>query len=312
MILGASNLAQRQLIPAALASGCFEYVEVASRRPLTLDNCNHIYPSYEKALTKSKADLVYVSLVNSEHATWVKRSLESGRHTIVDKPAFLTHNETVELTTLAVTNNLLLAEATVWTQHPQIDKLLSLFEKCSSTPSRAVALFSMPPFAPENFRWQKKLGGGALYDLGPYFASTGRLLFGSAAELVSANIHQWHNNEVPLSFSVQATWSGGGSLVGHFGFDTEYINRLEVLNSKMHIILNRAYTTPHDLKNTLTVSETNKSRSELCDAGNSFSQFFIRIVNDLKINSYQHWYQDMLDDSQSLRLLHQATKVGNS
>jgi predicted dehydrogenase len=300
-------LAKKQLISAAESSGCFKRIEIASRRTVDSDTFDAIYSSYNNGLEQSKADLVYVSLVNSEHYTWVKQSLMSGRHTIVDKPAFLNQSEALELCTLAASKDLLLAEATVWTQHPQIDRMLSLFRNSESAVSKAVALFSMPPFSADNFRWQKDLGGGALYDLGPYFASTGRVLFGGSARNVKATILS-HDNEVPLSFSAQATWPCGGSLVGHFGFDTEYINRLEALNAKMHVSLNRAFTTPQDLENTLHISRGSIASSEVCDAGNSFTIFFKKISTDINNDLIQHWHQNLLDDSRTLAQLYVATK----
>ena len=47
-----------------------------------------IYDNYDAALSKSKADLVYISTVNSEHAKWAERSLKKGFHVIIDKPSF--------------------------------------------------------------------------------------------------------------------------------------------------------------------------------------------------------------------------------
>lgn len=307
LILGASNVAKKQLIPAALSSGCFSDIEIASRKEIDWEESKQCYRGYAKALELSKADWVYVSLVNSEHAKWVKQSLESGRHCIVDKPAFLDHAVTIELCALAEEKNLMLAESTVWTEHPQISHLISQFEATGTAPTKAVALFAIPPFAEDNFRWKKELGGGAIYDLGPYFSSTGRLLFGGAASSVKADILKWHDN-VPLSFSVQALWPNGESLVGHFGFDSEYINRLEVLNEKMHITFNRVYTTPPDLENSLFVSEGNKQRVETAEAGNSFNNFFKSVFDDCHSQSFQKWREAMLDDSKTLNLLISATK----
>ena len=309
LILGHSQIAKKQLIPAA--RGNFSAIDIASRRPIEADNINCCFDSYEKALKESKADVVYVSLVNSEHAHWARQALESGRHCIVDKPAFLNQTDAMQLVALAVSKNLLLAEATVWTQHPQVDQILSLFEQSQSPITKAVALFSMPPFDKGNFRWKPDRGGGAIYDLGPYFVSSGRALFSGAAESVHADIHDWHN-DVPLSFSVQAKWPCGGCLIGHFGFDSEYINRLEILNEKMHVTVNRAFTTPADLENVVQISQGNRPASLTIPAGNSFEHFFKNVLTSIQNNNFQYWHQDLLDDAQSMALLLKATKEDKS
>ncbi len=42
-------------------------------------------------------------------------------------------------------------------------------------PTHITVDFSFPPLDPENFRYKKDLGGGALNDLGPYAVSAGRV-----------------------------------------------------------------------------------------------------------------------------------------
>jgi predicted dehydrogenase len=55
---------------------------------------SEVYEDYAEALRRSPAEVVYISLHNSAHYGWATKSLESGRHVNVDKPAFLTLRET--------------------------------------------------------------------------------------------------------------------------------------------------------------------------------------------------------------------------
>ena len=261
LFLGYSRLVQRKLITAARKAD-FEQIEVSSKRTIEeVPHIDQIHKGYEKALELTNCNLVYVSMVNSDHGRWVRKVLESGKHCIVDKPSFINEQEATELVSFAKSKGLLLAEATVWSNHPQSQKLLNTFESGES--KRVLAIFSMPPFEKENFRWNKNLGGGSLYDLGPYFSSSGRFVFGGSASEVYAKVLAFKNN-VPLSFSVQANWPCGGSLIGYFGFDTEYVNRLEIISGKSHATLNRAFTTPPDFENSIQLNQKNKTRTIEC------------------------------------------------
>ena len=139
LFLGYSRLVQRKLITAARSAG-FEQIEVSSKRNIEeIPNIDLIHKGYEKALERTNCNLVYVSMVNSDHGRWVRKVLESGKHCIVDKPSFINEAEATELISLAKSKKLLLAEATVWSHHPQSHKLLNAFKPLESR--KAVALF---------------------------------------------------------------------------------------------------------------------------------------------------------------------------
>ena len=53
------------------------------------------------ALKNSDADIVYISLANSNHYFWAKKALENGYHVIVDKPLAKNYLQTKKLVQLA-------------------------------------------------------------------------------------------------------------------------------------------------------------------------------------------------------------------
>lgn len=303
LFLGYSRLVQRKLILAARSSG-FNQIEVSTNRQIEDIPNVKVHKGHEQALEKSSSSLAYVSMVNSDHGKWARKVIESGRHCIVDKPSFSNEKEARELTSLAQSKNLLLAEATVWTEHPQSSQLLNIFE--TERPKKVVALFTMPPFEPENFRWNKNLGGGSLYDLGPYMSSTGRFIFGGTASKVHAYASNF-KNDVPVSFGVQATWPCGGILIGLFGFDSEYLNRIEIIGRNGHASLQRAFTTPPDLVNTIKFSQNNQTHDIQCVAADAFACFFEKIKKSIQKDCFSTWHQNILDDAKTLSLLFEST-----
>src|SRR5207248_10888592 len=113
--------------------------------------------------------------VNGEHLRWAQRALGQGRHVVVDKPAFLGLEQADRMLELAAKQGVCLAEATVFAYHPQVEFIRQQFRVADSAPCHVTATFSFPSMDPDNFRYRRALGGGALWDLGPYAAAVGRV-----------------------------------------------------------------------------------------------------------------------------------------
>jgi len=252
LVLGYSNIVRRRVLPAALSVPALGFVDVASRRgaphggaPTALGGA--FYDDYARALDASRAEIVYVSTVNAHHAEWARAALLAGRHVIVDKPACVDIESAEALAEIASARGLCLAEALVFEHHPQVSSLRGLFAERGTAPTRATAVFSMPPFEAGNFRLRRELGGGALLDLGPYAAAFGRVIFGERPRSLRCEVQSYdEDRRVEAAFSVMASYSGGRSWVGHFGFDAEYGNWIDVYGRGFGARVQRFFTTAPD------------------------------------------------------------------
>jgi NDP-hexose-3-ketoreductase len=86
-------------------------------------------------------------------------------------------------------------------------------------------------------------------DLGPYFASLGRLLFAAAPVELHATCEL--GPEVETAFSVLARYPGGGTLVGHFGFTAPYRNWVHVAAPGVAAEVTGVFSTPPDVATTV-------------------------------------------------------------
>ena len=250
LLIGYSKIAQKRVLPALSKAGVTQ-VDVASHSRagdvvLPRGAAGQVFGDYETALAESDADLVYVSTVNSTHAEWAARALGRGCHVIVDKPACTSPVGTRRLLDLAQQQDRCLAEATVYGYHPQIGAARQAFVEAGSRPTRIIATFSFPPLPADNFRYKAAFDGGALWDLGPYAVTPGRLFFGEEPKEIECHV-TGRGDEVETSFSVLMTYGGGCSMVGHFGFDTGYRNRLDILGPGVTVTIDRVFTTPADM-----------------------------------------------------------------
>ncbi len=293
LILGSSAIAKKRLLPALASLPEISGIDVASR-----SDPDSAYSDYATALSQSDAELVYVSLVNSDHAVWVERALEAGRHVVVDKPAVLEFERAEKLVELSRSRGLCLAEATVYTRHPQIDAMRELFDHSGGAPTCIVANFSFPPLDAENFRYRKTLGGGALNDLGPYAVSSGRLFFdGRPQELACRVLATRGPDGVETAFSVMMTYPAGRSLLGQFGFTTAYRNRISCLGPDLCVDLDRIFTIPGTFENRLRVSRQSGVSEVEVPAADCFALFMHEVLEKIETRDLEGLRGELLDDA---------------
>jgi dTDP-3,4-didehydro-2,6-dideoxy-alpha-D-glucose 3-reductase len=312
LIIGYSSLARRRLIPAVLQSAGFSKIDVASRsKPsdviLPDSKRGDVFADYEKALNKSCASVVWISLVNSAHAEWTERALLSGRHVVVDKPSFLTLTDAERLTNLALKNRLLLAEATVWPFHPQIGLIKETMRQ-NGSPNRASAVFSFPPFPSGDFRYKKILGGGILNDLGPYAVSVNRIVFGLPPQTMMCRITS-QGDDVETGF--ECRFERNGWIVnGVFGFGARYENRLMVQGDGWTVSLEPAFTSPPGKLGRITEKTEEMERILPAPDGDAFTAFLDAVTEAVRNRSYESFEQKLMDDAEALDALRQSAERG--
>jgi len=293
LILGNSAIARKRLLPALSTLPEITGIDIASRSA-----SDAAFSDYERALAESDAELVYVSLINSEHAPWAERALEAGRHVVVDKPAFLDLGQAERLVEVSRSRGLCLAEATVYTRHPQIDAIRELFARPGAAPTCILASFSFPPMDGENFRYRRAFGGGALYDLGPYAASPGRVFWGGRPEDIECKVLSTGGPDgVETAFSVLMSYPGGCSMAGQFGFTTAYRNRLSFLGPDLGADVDRVFTPPDDLENELLVSQQSGASIVKVPAADCFALFMQEVLDRIRTRDLEGLRGELLDDA---------------
>lgn len=303
LVLGHSAIFRRRVRPALSALGLTD-VEVASRSG-GREGAVQDYDDYATALSRSGADLVYVTTVNAGHDDLALAALDGGRHVVVDKPAFVRPDTAERAADLAARKNLLLAEALVYADHPRLALARELFSGPGQAATRIMAVFSMPPLPPDNFRHRAGLGGGALFDLGPYAASPGRLFFGGEPEHVRCRALS-RAGEVDTAFSVELDYGAGRCLSGLFGCDAGYANRLAILGPDAAIDLERAFTTTPDLVTALRGSSGGRPLETSVPGADSFALFFQRVLSSIDAHRQAALAEDLLADSRTLFRLRRA------
>ena len=309
LFLGYSNLVKGRILPILKNAG-FNEVSIAKYAGQDWDDdykkCSlpiTCYDNYDDGLRAFKGDLVYISTVNSTHAEYARKSLGAGFNTIVDKPATLSLSEAESLLTIAKEKKLFLGESTVYLMHPQLSAIKKIYKDNGDEPKLITIHFTMPPFQSNNFRYQKALGGGAIMDTAPYAVSVGRYFFGTLPEKVVCNVSERQEDGLDIEYSLLMSYPNGKTMIGHFGFNTEYINQVHLMGARTNVLCNRIFTIPDNLENELIVNHMNQVSKVKCVKGNNF-QLYLEYVQDiLHSGDYADAYNAMLLDATTKEMI---------
>lgn len=310
LIIGYSNLFKNRILPIIDELDFIDSVSIAKYSQQDWDdvykNINKpvkLYDDYESALANYKGNLAYISTTNHSHYEWAKRTLVKGINTIIDKPATIRLDETEELIEIARNRNILLSESTVYLYHPQFQLINNYLKKNKLYPKLITFLFSFPPLDKKNFRYVKELGGGAILDTGSYLASLCRYFFNEIPSESFLIKNEFAENDVETSYSILFKFSDGRALIGHSGFTTEYVNRINILGNDICIDVDRVFTLPENIENIIKIRNKNNNIELKASPGNMFKKYFGFIIESMKYKSYNDLYSDMMLDAQIRNLL---------
>jgi predicted dehydrogenase len=178
-------LINEKVIPGAHASPKIDLVAVASRDQARADEyakqweIERAYGSYEALLADPDVEAVYISLPNNMHVEWSIKSLEAGKHVLVEKPFSRTAADVEAAFDVAERTERLLSEAFMYRHNPQTKRAKELVDSGAIGELRLVrAAFSFALYDETNIRLRPELEGGAMMDVGCYTLSGSRLFAG--------------------------------------------------------------------------------------------------------------------------------------
>ena len=203
-------------------------------------------------MEESKADLVYISLINSQHFFWAKKALEKNYHVIVDKPITCKLQETFQLLKMAKKRKRLLAEATFFDFHKQFTTSINYLGG-SKKINFINTNFIIPKPKNNNFRMKKKFNGGCVADMSPYAAATARIL--GLGKCLNFNSIIFRNKSgLETSFTISCRFKKN-YYFGYFRFGGEYKNNMILTTDNKHIELNNVFSPPSDKNLTLIIKK---------------------------------------------------------
>jgi predicted dehydrogenase len=169
--LGAGSIATKALTPAVHGAKNATLQAVASRDAIRSQSLEPIkvHATYQDLLDDPDIDAVYISLANHQHCEWSIKALQAGKHVLCEKPIAMDAKEARLMAEAAKNNNRMLVEA-VWTRwHPRFIRMVELVQSGAIGEIKAIdSSFTFPGSLEGNYRLVPEMGGGSLFDVGPY------------------------------------------------------------------------------------------------------------------------------------------------
>ena len=125
-----------------------------------------------QAICKSKEiDAIYISTLNSTHFDLIKLCAVNKKNILCEKPFCLNIFEAKELQKIIIANDVMFFEGIAYLSHPQTNNILDLIN--NNEIGEVISIessfgFKVRKIKPESRLFNKKLGGGAILDVGCY------------------------------------------------------------------------------------------------------------------------------------------------
>ncbi len=204
-----------------------------------------LFNSYNSIINSKEIDAIYLPLPPALHYKWAKRALLAGKHVLIEKPATTSLEKTKEVLSIAKENQLAVHENYMFAYHKQLVAINNIIREGEIGDIRLYRMaFGFPRRSPNDFRYNKELGGGALLDCGGYTIKYASMLLGETAKMGFANLNKTEDFEVDVYGSGILFNDNGTTAQISFGMDNAYKCELEVWGSKGTISTDRVFTAP--------------------------------------------------------------------
>jgi len=129
------------------------------------------YNDYEEIIKDKNINAIYIATLNNTHFDLIKKCSENNKNILCEKPFTLNYDQAREIYDYILKNNVIFYEGFAYRSHPQTKIIREIVEKNELgeiTNIQSSFGFKVNKIKPESRLFNKKLGGGAILDVGCY------------------------------------------------------------------------------------------------------------------------------------------------
>jgi NDP-hexose-3-ketoreductase len=316
-VMGCASIAERMVIPAILQTPCYRLKMIASRTAAKAEALAAKFgvqgvAVYEKLLESEEIDAVYMPLPTALHAEWALRSLEAGKHVLLEKSLACNLTEAETIVSAARKANRLVMENFMFVHHPQLSFIKSIVSEGRLGKIHCLrSSFGFPPFPDSgNIRYSRELGGGALLDAGAYTVKVSTEILGASVRVAASSLSMDPLKGVDIRGGIFLTGPEGAVIETAFGFDHFYQCSLEIWGNRGRLTANRIFTAGPGVQPLVILEEPgNTERFELA-ADNHFVNLLSYMAEKIRTTDFEEEYNkillqaSLLQESRDKALIH--------
>src|SRR5687768_13193128 len=183
---GVISTARRSAVVAVGSRSADSAKEFAAKRQIV-----KAHGSYDELLADPDVQAIYLSLPNALHHEWTIKSLKAGKHVLCEKPFALTRSQAAEMFDAAKKASRVLVEAFMYRSHPLTHAVIDAVRGGEVGVVRLIrsSFCYKTGRVDGNVRFDRKLGGGGLMDIGCYCINFSRMLAREEPNEIHASAH---------------------------------------------------------------------------------------------------------------------------
>ncbi len=226
-MLGAARIVPLALVQPAVETPDIQVAAIAARDPerarriAAKYGIARVHDSYSALLGDKEIDAVYIPLPNGLHGQWTIAALNAGKHVLCEKPFTANAEEAEAVAEVARRTNLITMEAFHYRYHALMRRISEILASGELGEIRRIETsMCIPMLLPRDIRWDIRLAGGTLMDVGCYTINLLRTLAGAEpvvrsvqAKLLKPNIDRFVHAE--FEFPDGRTGSITASMLSH-------------------------------------------------------------------------------------------------
>ncbi len=242
------------------------------------------YDNEGEMLSDNDLEIIYVATPPGLHYEQGKCILESGKHFWCEKPFVTNLNEAQDIIQIAEKNDLSIAEGLMYLYHPQFEFIKTFLDSNKKEDIKIInSLFTLPHTNQTSFRYDPKLGGSSLMDVGIYPISIIHELLGDEeSELLLKKNYSEDGYSIDTSGFAVFQFKSGIICNAHWGMGSGYRNELDILTANSSIYTNKIFSKPENFSPKIIIKDKFGSESEInCDSNNHFLSMFDYFVKFL-------------------------------
>jgi NDP-hexose-3-ketoreductase len=311
-LIGCGNNSRKSVIPAILNSIDVSLVVIIDRSSekeseiVETYNCGFA-TSISEAVDKFDFEAIYISTPIAIHKDNILEAAKFGKHILCEKSIVENYEDALEVVSYCRKQNVALFEGFMYQFHEQHSLVRNLIDNDEiGTPFHIQSHFGFPPIRASDFRYSRKLGGGAVLDAGSYTIHFARHFFkAEPINVFSILENEGHNVEIRGTTMLNF----GNSRTAHsvFGFNNMYQNKYEVWGTKGKLLLNRAFAVPSDFSPTLILEKQGIIKEFKIPRCNHFIEqfsYFTKGFNDPEIRKL--WLDEILAQANVIKKIMQT------
>jgi len=305
-IIGCAAVARNSMLPAIRLVQEWDLAAVASRtrqkalRFARQFDCEAVM-GYEALLHRQDIDAIYMPLPTGLHHEWIMKCLDADKHVLAEKSIAYDYASAEQMVELARSKHLVLMEDFMFQYHSQHRFVFEMLRNKEIGDIRVFrASFGFPPLPKDNFRYDDKIGGGALLDAAGYTVRAVNFILREDFVVKAANLFYDREHGTNIYGGAYLSNGKGVSAQLAFGFDHFYQCNYEIWGTKGKITVDRAFTPKPDYS-PLIILEKQGERQEYCmDPDNHFVGSIREFHRAITEGDEENHYRQVLLQSRTL------------